>query len=101
VTVLVIFQPLREQAFVGMVVLIDVTDDDSYTVKGASVHGRGGLNPYHYDGEKVFSFSGLFDLEGTDTYSAKWGGGNILSLWEKVEEEPGKSSLYYGLFDDQ
>ncbi len=81
-------------------VLIDVAGDDVYRAKGASVQGHGGSNTYHYDAEKVFSFSGLFDIEGTDTYSAERGDGNILRLGEKNEESPGQSSLY-GLFDDQ
>jgi hypothetical protein len=81
-------------------VLIDVAGDDSYTGKGASIQGHGGSNTYHYDAEKVFSFSGLFDLEGTDTYSAQRGDGDILRLGEKNEATPGQSSLY-GLFDDQ
>ncbi len=80
--------------------LIDLRGDDTYRAKGASIQGRGGSNTYHYDAQKVFSFSGLFDFGGEDSYSSGRENGVMTRFGELNESSPGASQVY-GLFDDQ
>ncbi len=86
----------------AIALLIDLGGDDRYTGHGGSVQGQGGGNRYHYDADKVFSFSGLFDLGGgRDTYSAPGRHDDTLlptGVWK--EEDPARSSLY-GVFVDR
>jgi hypothetical protein len=86
----------------AVALLIDLAGNDRYTGRSASVQGQGGGNSYHYDADRVFSFSGLFDLGGgTDTYSAEGRGNDRLlptGAWN--EKAPANSSLY-GVFVDR
>lgn len=82
-------------------ILIDVTGDDTYAAKGDACQGQGGGNTYHYDAEKVFSFSALLDMGGgNDSYSSGRANNTIAGLGAKNESTAGESSLY-GLCDDQ
>jgi len=86
----------------AIALLVDVAGDDRYTGAGASVQGQGGGNAYHYDADRVFSFSGLFDLGGgRDVYSAPDRANDTLlgtGTWR--EDRPADSSLY-GVFLDR
>ena len=86
----------------AIALLIDLAGNDRYAGRGASVQGQGGGNRYHYDTDRVFSFSGLFDLGGgTDTYSAPdRGNDRVLPRGAWNEEDPARSSLY-GVFVDR
>lgn len=82
-------------------VLIDVAGDDTYLAKGDACQGQGGGNSYHYDAERIFSFSALLDMGGgDDTYSSGRANNTIIGLGAKNETSAGESSLY-GLCDDQ
>ncbi|GAB4385161.1 MAG: hypothetical protein Kow0022_10030 [Phycisphaerales bacterium] len=82
-------------------ILIDAGGDDSYMASGAACQGQGGSNTYHFDAERVFSFSALLDLgSGTDTYSSGRQNNTIAGLGARNEQSPGDSTLY-GIFDDQ
>lgn len=82
-------------------VLIDVAGDDTYAAKGDACQGQGGSNTYHYDAEKIFSFSALLDMGGgSDTYSSGRANNAVTGLGARNEASPGESSLY-GLCDDQ
>jgi hypothetical protein len=86
----------------ALALLIDLGGNDRYTGHGGSVQGQGGGNGYHYDADRVFSFSGLFDLGGGhDTYSAPDRTNDALrptGAWN--EAKPADSSLY-GVFVDR
>lgn len=82
-------------------ILIDAQGDDFYNAKGGACQGQGGSNTYHWDAEKIFSFSALLDLgSGNDTYSSGRQNNTVAGLGAKNEESPGNSTLY-GVFDDQ
>ena len=86
----------------ALALLIDLGGNDRYTGHGGSVQGQGGGNGYHYDADRIFSFSGLFDLGGGhDTYSAPERTNDVLrptGAWN--EATPADSSLY-GVFVDR
>ena len=86
----------------AIALLVDLGGNDRYSGKGASVQGQGGGNRYHYDADRVFSFSGLFDLGGGhDTYSApERENGKLLPTGTWNEKAPARSSLY-GVFVDR
>lgn len=55
----------------ALALLIDLSGDDEYAAASAtSVQGESGSNTYHFDRDKILSFSALLDLGGRDRYSA-------------------------------
>lgn len=81
-------------------ILIDLDGLDNYKA-GGQAQGQGGDNTYHYDADKMFSFSALFDLGGmTDTYSTKRENSQRQKTGQKKDAAPATSDLF-GLFVDQ
>lgn len=82
-------------------ILIDVDGDDTYSAKGGATQGQGGGNAYHYDAEKIYSFSLLLDTGGgEDTYSSGRTNNTVAGTGARDEANPGNGTLY-GIFDDQ
>lgn len=87
-------------AMQALAILIDLEGDDRYTGRGA-VQGQGGDNAYHYDADRVFSFSALVDLGGGhDAYSEPRENGTTKALGAHDPARPSASTLY-GLFLDR
>lgn len=85
----------------AIALLIDLDGDDRYSGSGGSVQGQGGGNSYHYDQDKVFSFSALFDRGGgRDVYSSGRKNGETVATGTFREKKPGNSPLY-GVFSDE
>ena len=85
----------------ALALLIDLGGDDRYTGAGASVQGQGGGNAYHYDADKVFSFSALLDRGGgRDAYSSGRSNDTTVATGAFQEAKPENSTLY-GVFSDR
>jgi hypothetical protein len=85
----------------AIALLVDLHGDDRYSGAGGAVQGRGGGNQYHYDADKVFSFSALLDLGGgRDAYSADRENDVARATGAYREKDPAASPLY-GLFVDR
>jgi hypothetical protein len=88
-------------AMQAIALLVDAGGRDRYVGRGDSVQGQGGNNAYHYDADKVFSFSALLDL-GTadDHYSSGRRNGTTTRTGALHPSARGESTLY-GLFLDR
>ncbi len=85
----------------AIALLIDLAGDDRYTGNGASVQGRGGGNAYHYDADKVFSFSCLLDRGGgRDVYSSGRENDTTVATG-LLNEAKREDSPLYGVFSDR
>jgi hypothetical protein len=86
----------------ALAVLIDLDGSDAYMAAGrpdASVQGRSGANEYHFDLDRVFSFSILLDAgAGKDTFST--GRTGRAATGQRDPDAPARSSLY-GVFADE
>lgn len=85
----------------AIALLIDLDGMDRYTGRGGAVQGGSGGNSYHYNADKVFSLSGLFDLGAdVDAYSSGRTNDTTVKTGAFDEKNPENSSLY-GVFVDQ
>ncbi len=88
-------------AMQAIAILADQGGDDRYAAAAASAQGQGGGNEYHYDADKVFSFSALLDLGGgRDVYSSGRKDDTTVGTGAFDEKNPAGSPLY-GLFLDR
>lgn len=79
----------------------DLGGDDRYSANAGAVLGRSGGDSYHYDADRVFSFSAFFDLgSGRDAYPAGQENNTARSTGQRDEAHPQNSSLH-GLFVDE
>jgi hypothetical protein len=93
-------------AMQAIAIFIDLGGDDHYSSNPGAVLGQSSSNTYHYDADRVFSFSFFLDQgSGADSYS----GGNhqptrtnntIFKTGSFNEETPENSTLY-GVFVDE
>ncbi len=82
-------------------VFLDLGGDDRYEAPAGSTLGQSGGNSYHYDADKVFSFSAFFDLGGrTDIYPSHRTNNGSRTTGTLNEESPKDSGLY-GIFVDE
>ena len=83
-------------------ILIDLSGDDRYSANPGSTMGASGSNTYHYDADKVMSFSGFFDLGGgRDVYSVEGRGDGVVTATGKVNKGDRSQSTLYGVFVDE
>jgi hypothetical protein len=83
-------------------ILIDLGGDDRYSANPGSTMGTSGSNTYHYDADKVMSFSGFFDLGGgRDVYSVEGRGDGVVTPTGKLNEGERAQSTLYGVFVDE
>jgi hypothetical protein len=88
-------------AMQAIALLVDAGGRDRYVGRGTSVQGRGGNNTYHYDADRVFSFSALLDLGGQDDhYSSERANGSVVATGSLHPTSRGESDLH-GLFVDR
>lgn len=88
-------------AMQALALLVDLGGRDRYVGRGASVQGQGGNNSYHWDADRVLSFSGLLDLGGADDhYSSGRANGTQVRTGARNAAAPGESDLY-GVFVDR
>lgn len=90
----------------GIALFLDLGGDDRYSSNAGAVLGQSGSNSYHYDADRVFSFSFFLDQgNGADIY----GGGDhqppranntIFKTGAFNAQAPENSSLY-GIFVDE
>lgn len=87
-------------AMQALAVLIDGGGDDVYSAAGDSCQGQSGGNEYHFNADRVYSFSALLDLgPGADRYSSGRANGST-SATGKPATDP-QSSPLYGVFSDE
>ena len=80
-------------------ILIDLDGQDRYECTSACL-GQSGDNTYHYDADKVFSFSVLIHRGGgTDTYPQSRSNDELIRTGTLVPDNPASSDCY-GLFLD-
>lgn len=83
-------------------ILIDLGGDDRYSANPGSTMGQSGGNNYHYDEDKVMSFSGFFDLGGgRDVYSGQDRKDGEAKSTGKANEGDRAQSTLYGVFVDE
>lgn len=88
-------------AMQALALLVDLGGRDRYVGRGASVQGQGGNNTYHWEAQRVLSFSGLLDLGGADDhYSSGRANGTQVRTGARHAAAPGESDLY-GVFVDR
>jgi hypothetical protein len=81
-------------------ILIDLDGQDSYECTSACL-GQSGDNTYHYDADKVFSFSALIHRGGrTDTYPQSRSNDQLIRTGTLMPDNPASSDCY-GLFLDE
>ncbi len=82
-------------------VFLDLGGNDRYEAPAGSTLGHSGGNSYHYDADRVFSFSAFFDLgAGDDTYPTHRANDQSRATGVRNENSPKDSGLY-GIFVDQ
>jgi hypothetical protein len=83
----------------SVAVLIDLAGRDRYSCEAVCL-GLGGENTYHYDEERVFSFSVLIDAGGeADSYSQPRADNELLRTGVTTNEDPASSDCC-GVFSD-
>lgn len=82
-------------------VFLDLRGDDRYEAPEGSTLGQSAGNSYHYDTDRVFSFSAFFDLGGgDDLYPPHRRNDHRRSTGARNDEAPKDSGLY-GIFVDE
>lgn len=82
-------------------VFLDLGGDDRYEAAAGSTLGQSGSNSYHYEADRVFSFSAFFDLGGgDDTYPAHRANNRAHTTGTRNENSPKDSGLF-GIFVDE
>lgn len=82
-------------------VFLDLGGDDRYEAAAGSTLGQSGGNSYHYEADRVFSFSAFFDLGGgDDTYPAHRANNRAQTTGTRNENSPKDSGLF-GIFVDE
>jgi len=83
-------------------ILIDLGGDDRYSANPGATMGQSGGNNYHYEEDKVMSFSGFFDLGGgRDVYSGQERKDGEMRSTGKANEGDRANSTLYGVFVDE
>jgi hypothetical protein len=87
-------------AMQALAVLIDGGGDDVYMAAGDACQGQSGGNEYHYNADKVFSFSALLDLgPGADRYSSGRANGQTEPTGRPAPDP--QASPLHGVFSDE
>lgn len=82
-------------------VFLDLAGNDRYEAPAGSTLGQSGGNSYHYDADRVFSFSAFFDLGGgDDTYPAHRANNRAHTTGTRNENSPKDAGLF-GIFVDE
>lgn len=88
-------------AMQALAILIDLAGDDDYAAAAAtSVQGESGSNTYHFDRDRILSFSALLDLAGRDRFSAPdRGDARKRSTGSTNNDRPAESARWGVFFD--
>jgi hypothetical protein len=82
-------------------IFLELAGDDRYEAPAGATLGQSGGNAYHYDADRVFSFSAFFDLGGgDDTYPAHRDNKQSRPTGARNDASPKDSGLH-GIFVDR
>ena len=81
----------------ALALFFDLSGNDRYQASGASVQGCSGSNEYHYQADRMLSFSLLADEGGSDSFSSQRTG--TVATDRMNSEQPGQSRAF-GVFSN-